>query len=108
MNLTLRIAFVHACLLALASLGYARELPTVKPAEAGMSAPGLAKVDQAMEELLGKKKFSGAVVAIARHGKVVHFKSYGMMDRERGKPMTEDAIFRIYSMTKAIVTTGAL
>ena len=108
MNLTLRIAFVHAWLLALTSLAYARELPTVKPAEAGMSAPGLAKVDQAMEELLGKKKFSGAVVAIARHGKVVHFKSYGMMDRERGKPMTEDAIFRIYSMTKAIVTTGAL
>ena len=45
---------------------------------------------------------------IARHGKVVYFKSFGKMDLEADKPMREDTIFRIYSMSKAITTAAAL
>lgn len=96
------------CFVLFGLVSNARELPRLVPGEGGVSAKGLKKVDEAMDGLLERKKFSGAVVAIARHGKIVHLKSYGAMDVERKKPMTEDAIFRIYSMTKAIVTAGAL
>jgi CubicO group peptidase (beta-lactamase class C family) len=45
---------------------------------------------------------------IAKNGKIAHFEPYGMMDREAGKPMRRDTIFRIYSMTKPIVSAAAL
>ena len=45
---------------------------------------------------------------IARHGQVVHFETYGMMDREAEKPMQRDAIFRIYSMTKPITSVAVM
>ncbi|MBL64420.1 MAG: serine hydrolase [Opitutae bacterium] len=86
----------------------AKELPRAKPEEVGMSAAKLAKVDEVMLDFVAKKKLAGAIVAVARHGKVVHFGTYGKMDLERDKEMTEDAIFRIYSMSKAITTAAAL
>ena len=73
-----------------------------------MSAAKLAQVDEVMRDYVAKKKLAGAIVAVARHGKVVHFGTYGKMDLERDKEMTEDAIFRIYSMSKAITTAAAL
>ncbi len=86
----------------------AGELPVAKPEEVGLSAAGLAKVDAAIESLLKEKKLAGAIVMIARHGKIAHLKSQGFMDLESGKPMRDDAVVRIYSMTKAIATVGAL
>lgn len=86
----------------------AGELPIAKPEEVGLSAAGLAKVDAAIESLLKEKKLAGAIVMIARHGKIAHLKSQGFMDLESGKPMRDDAVVRIYSMTKAIATAGAL
>jgi len=86
----------------------ARELPVVAPESAGMSATKLGKVDGIIEELRQQKKLAGATVMIARHGKVVYFKTFGKMDLEADKPMREDTIFRIYSMSKAITTAAAL
>ena len=73
-----------------------------------MSATKLAKVDGIVEDVRQQKKLAGATVMIARHGKVVYFKTFGKMDLEADKPMREDAIFRIYSMSKAITTAAAL
>ena len=84
------------------------ELPFVSPAEVGMSAEKLAKVDAAMDELVNQKQIPGGIVMIARHGKLVHFKAYGQRDIETGLPMEKDSIFRIFSMTKSIVTAAAL
>ena len=86
----------------------ADELPIVEPAEVGMSAEGLAKVDEAVEKLVADRQLAGAVVIVARNGKVVHLKSYGQLDIEADKPMRDDAIFRIYSMTKSITSAAAL
>ena len=85
-----------------------KEIPTAKPEEVGMSSAKLTKVDEAVERLIEQKRLVGGTVVIARHGKIVHFKSYGQMDRERDKAMANDAIVRIYSMTKAIATAAAL
>ncbi len=86
----------------------AKELPEVKPSEVGMSGGKLAKVDAAVNGLIAKKGLAGAIVMVARHGKVVLRKSYGQMDIEARKAMRDDAIVRIYSMSKAITSVAAL
>jgi CubicO group peptidase (beta-lactamase class C family) len=57
---------------------------------------------------LDKNQTAGVVVLVARHGKVAYLESFGKMNVEAGKPMEQEAIFRIYSMTKPITTVAAL
>ena len=84
----------------------AEELTTAKPEAVGLSSEKLGKVDKIVEGLIASNRLAGATVIILRHGKVAYFKAFGQRDRERKKPMQKDTIFRIYSMTKAIVTAG--
>jgi CubicO group peptidase (beta-lactamase class C family) len=76
---------------------------------AGMDAGRLARID---EHLLGKYvepgKIAGCQVLVARHGAVAHFASHGAMDRERSKPVADDTIWRLYSMTKPITGVALL
>ncbi|HWF76091.1 MAG TPA: serine hydrolase domain-containing protein, partial [Caulobacteraceae bacterium] len=53
-------------------------------------------------------KIAGCQVAVARHGHLAYFRSFGQMDRERAKPMADDAIFRIYSMSKPITSVALM
>ena len=85
-----------------------QDLPVVQPEKVGLSSSKLEKVDKVVEGLVASNRLAGATVIILRHGKVAYFKAFGQMDRERKKPMQKDTIFRIYSMTKAIVTAGAM
>ena len=55
-----------------------------------------------------KGRLPGAVIAVARRGKLVYFKAYGFLDKDAGTKMTTDAIFSIASMTKPMVAAGAL
>lgn len=86
----------------------AAEVPTAKPEDVGMSSAKLAKIDKIMADLVRDKRLAGGIVLVARHGKIVYFQSSGLMDIEANKPMTNDAILRFYSMTKAITTAAAL
>lgn len=86
----------------------AAEFPRVSPESVGMSSAKLKKVDAIVNGLIAEHKLAGATVAVARHGKIVHFGVYGLMDVDAKKPMREDAIFRIYSMSKAITTAAAM
>ena len=86
----------------------AKDLPVVQPEKVGLSSSKLEKVDKVVEGLVASNRIAGATVIILRHGRVAYFKAFGEMDRERKKPMQKDTIFRIYSMTKAIVTAGAM
>jgi CubicO group peptidase (beta-lactamase class C family) len=80
-----------------------------KPDEVGMSAPRLAKITQALEKEIADKKLPGAVVMVARRGKIVYQNTFGVLSPERSdKPMPADAIFRIYSMTKPIMSVGLM
>ena len=94
--------------LCLAHVVPAGEMPVVAPESAGISPAKLGKVDGIIDELRQQKKLAGVTVMIARHGKVVFFKSFGKMDLEADKPLRNDTIFRIYSMSKAITTAAAL
>jgi CubicO group peptidase (beta-lactamase class C family) len=86
----------------------AKEIPTTKPADVGMSAEKLDKVDEAMHALVKDNKLAGGVVMVARRGKIMHFQSYGLMDIEAKEPFRKDAIVRIYSMSKSITSAAAL
>ena len=59
-------------------------------------------MDAGMQDLVDKKHLAGIVTLVARHGKVVQHKAYGVQSLETGAPMKTDTIARIYSMTKPI------
>src|SRR2546422_540810 len=106
--LTHQIRFFTAILCITSAIVSAGELPVVKPEAVGLSSQKLAKVDETMDQLIKEKKLAGGIVSIARHGKIAHQKSYGLMDIEANKPMRDDAVIRIYSMSKSITTAAAL
>ena len=78
------------------------------PEAVGMSAARLARIHPVMQSYVDERGFAGLSVAIARHGQTVFSGQYGHRDKEAGRPMTEDTIFRIYSMTKPIVSTALM
>lgn len=86
----------------------AADLPVAAPAEAGFSAARLARIDALMEENIRAGRLVGASVAVARHGKIIHNGSYGLADIDAGVPMPDDALFRLYSMTKPIASVALL
>jgi len=78
------------------------------PDSVGMSAARLARIAPAMRSYVDRGTYAGVSTIIARRGIVVHAAQHGFRDKEAGKPMTEDTIFRLYSMTKPIVSTGLM
>jgi len=78
------------------------------PYGVGMASERLSRIGPAVERHLGDDKLAGAVTLVARRGKVVHLGSAGLLDRESGRPMETDAIFRIYSMTKPITCVALM
>jgi CubicO group peptidase (beta-lactamase class C family) len=79
-----------------------------KPEEVGMSSERLARIDKFIQDAIDQKRVAGVVTLIARKGKVVQFKAYGMADIESGTKMRTDHMFRLYSQTKPITSTALL
>ena len=78
------------------------DLAVVKPESVGFSSERLERLHAAMQEAVDKKEVAGVVTLLARHGKIVDYRTYGMRDLATGAPMTKDTIFRDYSMTKPV------
>jgi len=83
-------------------------LPTALPEDIGLSSARLDRLTQLMQDEVAHGRVPGAVALIARRGKIGYFECYGYCDPVKGTPMSKDAIFRIYSMTKPIVTVAAM
>ena len=81
---------------------------TGSPDSVGMSAARLERIGPAMQAYVDRGIYAGISTIVARRGVVVHAGQYGLRDREAGLPMTEDTIFRFYSMTKPIVCTALM
>lgn len=80
----------------------------VTPETAGFSAQRLRRVDATLQAYIDQNKLAGIVAWIARHGKVVYAKTFGMQDIEAGQSMQQDTLFRIYSMSKPITSVAAM
>jgi len=79
------------------------------PKNTGLSTARLERITEHLERnYVGPGKIAGCQIAVARHGHLAYFRSLGQMDRERDKPMTDDSIFRIYSMTKPITSVALM
>ena len=79
------------------------------PKNTGLSTARLERITEHLERsYVAPGKIAGCQVAVARHGHLAYFRSFGQMDRERGKAMADDAIFRIYSMTKPITSVALM
>ena len=79
-----------------------------KPETLGFSPARLERIHTVTQRYIDEGKFAGIVTLIARRGKLVHFASVGKQEIEGDKPMKNDSLFRIYSMTKPITTTAAM
>ncbi len=83
-------------------------LPTTSPDQVGFSAERLDRMDAAMRAETDAGHYAGISVMVARHGKLVKSGTYGLQSLETKKPLREDAIFRIASMTKPIIAVAML
>lgn len=110
---TIRKPFILIVVLALCLLGItcdtsirenvqSRDLAVAVPEDMGMSSERLSRVSSAMQKLVDDGKLAGIVTMVARHGKIVHFETFGYQEISPEIQMLKDSIFRIYSMSKPI------
>ena len=82
-------------------------LPTASPEDVGLSSVALDRLSTALKDRVAAGHVPGAVALVARHGKIAYHQAFGAV-APGGAPMTTDAIFRIYSMTKPIVSVAVM
>ena len=96
-------------LLMLGGLAVAKPLPVVKPERVGLSSERLARIPAYLNrKYVEPGKLSGVLTLVAREGQVVHFEAIGQRGLADKRPLTPDALFRIYSMTKPITAVAAM
>lgn len=101
--------FTFLCLLFVSiAVAAAQDLPTAKPESLGLNPERLDRITKTVQKDIDDKRIAGAVTLVLRHGQVAWFKAQGMQDREAGKPMRPDTIFRICSMTKPITSVAVM
>ena len=103
----LRTGLVTICVIAAVAV-CGGEIPVAEPKSVGMSAERLQQIDAAMRRHIDDGKIQGVVTAVARRGKVVHFKAQGLIDVEAERPMPRDAIFVMASSTKPVLGIAAM
>jgi len=103
---TASLLVVLALFLALPTIG--QNLPRAKPAEVGLSSERLDRIMELLTADAKKGTVPGAVLLVARHGKIAYYQATGLLDPTTKAPMTPEAIFRIYSMSKAVTSVSAM
>jgi CubicO group peptidase (beta-lactamase class C family) len=83
-------------------------MPQATPSDVGLSATKLERIKKIVQAQVDKRQIAGAVILVARRGKIAFLEPFGKLDLKSDKPMPPDAIFRLYSMTKPITSVAAL
>jgi CubicO group peptidase (beta-lactamase class C family) len=104
----MKIRFLGALALATASMAHSQPLPAAAPESVGVSSERLRNIDAFLSREIERNRVPGAVVAIARRGRLVYFKAFGYADKARGIPASTDTVFQLASMTKPMVAVGTL
>ncbi|MEP6899256.1 MAG: serine hydrolase domain-containing protein [Rhodanobacter sp.] len=94
--------------LAASSMKVAPLLPPVRAEAQGISSERLQRLHDYLRKATDADGYLGAVSLVARHGRIVDWQAYGQSDLARHKPMSKDAIFRIYSMTKTVTSVAVM
>ena len=111
--MTRRLALVAVCLAAVAAgslfvSASAQELPRATPEAAGLSSELLEEATGGLQARVDAGDVAGVVAGVVRHGRLVYLEALGALDRERGLAMRDDALFRLYSMTRPITSLAAM
>jgi len=102
---SLRLALLFICAISVA----AQELPKLsRPEEAGFASDRLNRITQFFQSEVDKGAIPGAVLVVARNGKIVYRQAIGYQDREKKIPMKVDSVFRIFSMTKPVTSVAVM
>ena len=104
----LRSFLISAAIFSVSFATAADSLPVVQPEDVGFSSQQLNKIETYFASRVEKGEIAGIVTLVARHGKIAHFSAVGYQDAEQEIPMDKDTIFRVYSMTKPIVSTALM
>lgn len=83
-------------------------LTEASPESVGISPERLARIDKMCDEAVAEGQVPGIVSLVARDGKIVHWKAYGMAENEKNRQLKRDDIFRIASQSKAITSTAVM
>ncbi|MDO8375891.1 MAG: serine hydrolase domain-containing protein [Aquabacterium sp.] len=103
-----RLALAALLSLALAGPAMTQGLPTARPDEVGLSPQRLSRIGDWLRAEVAAKRVPGAVVMVVRGGKLAYVETVGQRDPASPAPMRTDDLFRIYSMTKPIVSVAAM
>jgi len=91
------------------SLASAHDIPLAFSAEeVGMSTARLERINQAMQRHIDAGNIKGAVTAVARRGKIVHFQAHGLADVGRNRAMSDDSVFIMMSSTKPVLGVATM
>ena len=96
------------CIPICTQLTWSQNLPSAKPESVGMSTKKLEHITQVFQAEVDKGAIPGMILQINRNGKLVYTSVVGFKDKAKNQPMTKDSIFRIYSMTKPMVSVTAM
>ena len=102
------VSWLASVVLLHSSLSWSQALPVANPESVGMSSPRLEKISQAMQTEIDSQRLPGAVVMVARKGKLVYSKAFGSLHNDSATAASTDALFRIYSMTKPMVSVALM
>lgn len=106
-NVSLHIAVLSSVFLICAT-ALAEDLRTARAEKVGMSSARLERLEELNQYYVDQGKLAGIVTMVARHGKIVHLDAVGTYGVDNDKPLTEDTLFRIYSMTKPITAVALM
>jgi CubicO group peptidase (beta-lactamase class C family) len=111
--MTCRLTLVAVCFAALtagsvSAPASAQELPRATPEAVGLSSERLQEATRRLQAQVEAGDIAGVVAGVVRHGRLVYLEALGDLDRERGLPMRDDALFRLYSMTRPITSLAAM
>src|SRR5215510_14994364 len=84
------------------------DMTVLKPETVGFSSERLERLHSLLQQTVDRKELPGAVTILARHCKIIDYRVYGVKDVANNVPLTKDAIFRAFSMTKPITAVAML
>jgi len=108
LRLTLALAVAFLLSVSLGITARAQQLPSARPESVGLSTARLDRLAQAIRRDVDQGRMPGAVVAVARKGKLVYHEAFGFVDKAANRPMPKDAIFALASMTKPMAAVATL
>ena len=91
-----------------ASIKRSPQLVEASAASVGMSKERLARIDHMCRNAINNDELPGIVALVARNGKIVYYKAFGLSDNQTGRALERNDIFRIASQTKALTATAVM